>query len=78
MRHGQAGGSCPLPTTLSPELHAAKVRAGKAGAASRWAGHQRRYVRIDELHPAVADAVRALIAADAAVRGSARSTEEAA
>jgi hypothetical protein len=52
----------------SPPKDAVKQRAGAIGAAKRWG--PRRVVRLAELHPSVAAAVRALIEADAAAKGS--------
>lgn len=40
----------------------AKVRAGKAGSASRWG--PKRIVRLSEVDPTVAAAIRALVEAD--------------
>jgi hypothetical protein len=53
----------------SPVKDPRKVAAGRAGARARWLG-ERRVVRLDSLHPSVAAAVRALVAADAAAKAS--------
>lgn len=58
---------------VRPLTHADR---GSLGARARWRGHERVVVRIDSLHPAVAVAVRALIAADAAARKAAVAVSE--
>lgn len=43
-----------------------KVKAGQIGSRARWG--ERRIVRLDQLDPSIAAAVRALVAADQAAR----------
>ncbi len=49
------------------------VESGRRGARKRWGAQ--RVVRIDELHPAVAAAVRALIQANEAARAATEPTD---
>jgi hypothetical protein len=51
---------------ISPELREARSRAGQVGTLHRWG--PRRIARLDQLDPAVAAAVRALIEADTAAK----------
>ena len=47
---------------ISEELRAARSRAGKRGAASKWG--PRRVVRLDQLDPSVASVIRAILKAE--------------
>lgn len=47
--------------SISPELRAARSRAGKQGSAARWG--PRRIVRLDTLDPATAGVIRAILRA---------------
>lgn len=51
-----------------------KVKAGRIGSRARWG--ERRIVRLDALHPSVAAAVRALVAADQAAKQEAAPVSE--
>ena len=52
---------------ISAELRAARSRAGRLGAASKWGGQ--RIVRLDKIDPATAGVIRAiLVAADHAAK----------
>jgi hypothetical protein len=45
-----------------------RVEIGKRAMRARWG--PRRVIRLDQLHPTVADAIRALVAADEAARST--------
>ncbi len=45
-----------------------KARAGRIGASRRWG--PKRVVRLTDLHPTVAEAIRALVAADEAAKAA--------
>lgn len=60
--------------TERPKKDPRRVAVGALGARARWG--ERRHVKLTDLSPAVAAAVRALIAADAAARKEAAPASE--
>jgi hypothetical protein len=55
------------PAAITDELRAARSRAGKLGAASKWGGQ--RIVRLDRLDPDTSRLIRALLAQTAVTTG---------
>ena len=62
---------------LSTASNPVKASAGRAGARRRWAGRERRVIRLAELEPEEAEVIRALLRLKAAREAAQQSTEAA-